>query len=36
MEQCGQQMRGVAGMFGAAWNVLNGMNVATVPEYFRE
>ena len=36
MEQPRQQMRGLAGMFGAAWNVLNGMNVATVPEYFRE
>ena len=36
MEQSRQQMRGQAGMFGAAWNVLNGMNVSTVPEYFRE
>jgi len=36
MEQSGQQMRGPAGMFGAAWNVLNGMNVSTTPEYFRE
>jgi hypothetical protein len=36
MEQSGQQIRGAAGMFGAAWNVLNWMNVATVPEYLRE
>ncbi len=36
MEQSGQQMRGAAGRFGAAWNVLNRMNVSTVPEYLRE
>jgi len=36
MEQSRQQMRGWAGMFGAAWNVLNWMNVPTIPEYFRE
>ena len=36
MEQSRQQMRGPAGMFGAAWNVLNRMNVSTIPESFRE
>jgi hypothetical protein len=36
MEQSGQQMRVQVGMFGAAWNVLNWMNVSTIPEYFRE
>lgn len=36
MEQSGQQTRAAAGMFGAAWNVLNRMNVSTIPEYLRE